>query len=88
MEGIDASGLKLIFNASDLKLKVYLAGENPGIDCTSVMNDMFANEGGESYTYALSRKTKGITKITHPQDYLNLSISHLTLLNSQKLTFI
>jgi hypothetical protein len=61
-------------NASDYKLKVYLAGENPGIDCTSVMDDMFANEGAESYTYVLSRETKKvITKITHPQDYFNLS---------------
>jgi hypothetical protein len=84
---VDASGLKLLFNVSDLKLKVYLAGENPGIDCTSVKDDMFANEGEESYTYALSRKTKRITKITHPQDYLDLGISP-TLLNPQKLTFI
>jgi hypothetical protein len=84
---VDASGLKSKVNASSLKLKVYLAGENPGIDCTSVMDDMFATEGGESYTYVLSREIKTITKITHPQDYLDLSISP-TLLNSQKLTFI
>ena len=74
-------------DAPGYKLKVYLAGENPGIDCTSVMDDMFTNEGEESYTYALNTKTKKITKITHPQDYLDLSISP-TLLNSQKLTFI
>ncbi len=32
-------------NVAGCKIKVYLAGEDPGIDCTSVMDKMFANEG-------------------------------------------
>jgi hypothetical protein len=64
-----------VVDDSGSKMKFYLAGENPGIDCTSVMDDMFANEGGKNYTYALCRKFKKITKIAHPQDYLDLSTS-------------
>src|SRR6266516_5911460 len=60
-------------NTSAFKLKVYLAGENLGIDCTSVMDDMFDEEDGKKYTYSICRRTKEIKKITHPQDYLSLS---------------
>lgn len=73
-------------NFAGFKIKAYLAGENPGIDCTSVMDEMFANEGGKNHTYALSTKTKLAVRITHPQDHLNLSNNSLALLKSGKLT--
>jgi hypothetical protein len=64
--------------------KVYLAGQDLGIDCTSVMDDMFAEEGGKKYTYTYG--DKGVEKITHPQEYLGLCISSLLLMNAKTLT--
>lgn len=32
-------------------IKVYLAGQDPGIVCTRVMEEIFAKEGGKNFTY-------------------------------------
>jgi len=60
--------------SSRYNIKVYLAGQDPGIDCTSVMDDMFAEEGGKKYTYTYC--DEGVKKIAHPQEYLTLSTPH------------
>lgn len=67
-------------------MKFYLAGENPGIDCATVMDDMFFDEAGKKYTYTVCKKKT--LKITHPQNYINLSSTAPILLNLQKLTLI
>jgi hypothetical protein len=75
-------------NVSSCNLKVYLAGENPSIDCMSVMGDMFAYKGGASYTYTLGRRgIKKTIKITHLQNNVDLG-TLAALLKSQKLTSI
>lgn len=61
------------FDDSSYDAKVYLAGQDPGIDCTSVIDDMFVEEGGKKYTYMYS--SDGIRKVSHPQDCLSLSTS-------------
>jgi hypothetical protein len=63
--------------------KVYLAGQDLGIDCTSVMDDMFAEEGGKKYTYTYCALDKGVKKIVHPQEYLLLGTSSLAFLNAK-----
>ena len=75
-------------NVASCKMKAYLAGEDPGIDCTSVMDKLFANEGGKNHTYAFSEKTKSVVRITHPHDLLSLRITSLPLLKSEKLSVI
>lgn len=52
--------------------KIYLAGQEPGIDCSSVEEDMFAENGGEEYTYTYSGGRDKIRKISHPQEELPL----------------
>ena len=52
--------------------KIYLAGEEPGIDCSSVEEDMFAENEGEKYTYTYSGGRDKIRKISHPQEDLPL----------------
>ena len=64
--------------------KIYLAGQDPGVDCTSVMDDMFVEEGGETYTYTYCRE--GIRKVSHPYESLSLSTSSLPLLHRKVLT--
>jgi hypothetical protein len=59
---------------SGLNIKAYIAGENPGIDCTSVADDMFAEEGGKKITYVYRHgKTNKIKEVSHPEYYVNLS---------------
>ena len=55
------------------KVKTYLAGGNPGIDCSTVMDEMFLNEDGKNYTYTLSKETRRVVRISHPQDEISLS---------------
>jgi hypothetical protein len=60
----------------------YLAGQDPGIDCTSVMDDMFAEERGKKFTYTY-RDRDGVEKMAHPQEYLPLSTSSPAALNAK-----
>lgn len=53
-------------------LKVYLAGQEPGIDCSSVEREMFAEKEGQKYTYTYSGGRHKIIKISHPQEELPL----------------
>lgn len=69
--------------SSRATVKVYLTGQDPGIDCTTVMDDMFVEEGKKfTYTY---RGGDGVTKVAHPQDSLQLSTSSPATLNFEKL---
>lgn len=52
-------------------LNVYLAGQEYGVDCSSVERDMFA-EGGNKYTYTYCGGHHKIQKISHPQEGLPL----------------
>ena len=61
-----------IVDISGYNAKVYLAGQDLGIDCTSVIDEMFAEEGGEKYTYAYCRPARRLKKIKHPQEHLLL----------------
>ena len=54
------------------KVKTYLAGENPGIDCSAVMGEMFLNEDGKNYMYTFSKDGR-VVRIKHPQDEISLS---------------
>jgi hypothetical protein len=66
-------------------LKVYLTGQDPGIDCTSVMDDMFAEERGKKFTYTY-RGGDGVEKIAHPQEYPPLSTQLTSRFERKKLT--
>ena len=56
------------------RAKVYLAGEEVGVDCTSVADDMFFEEEGKKYTFAVELGAKDIVveKIEHPHEILVL----------------
>jgi hypothetical protein len=72
----DLTGLAAEWRELDVigyKVKTYLAGENPGIDCSAVMDEMFLNEDGKNYTYTLSKETRRIVRISHPQEEISLS---------------
>ncbi|KAL8893575.1 MAG: hypothetical protein Q9192_005132, partial [Flavoplaca navasiana] len=66
----DSTGLRPEWKStksSIAKIKVYLAGQEPGIDYSSVMDDMFAKEEGKKYTYMWrAGDQEGIKKIAHP----------------------
>jgi len=69
------------------KIKIYLAGQDSGIDCISVMNEMFAEEEKQKYTYMYSDEDrKSNKKIAHLHGYVSLSISSSPLLKRKKLT--
>jgi len=69
------------------KIKIYLAGQDSGIDCISVMNEMFAEEEIQKYTYMYSDEDrKSNKKIAHLHGYVSLSISSSPLLKRKKLT--
>ena len=69
------------------KIKVYLAGQDLGIDCTSVMDNLFAEEEGQKYIYMYSGgDRKSIKKIAHLHGYVPLRTSSLSLLERKKLT--
>jgi|TARA_R110002060_G_scaffold13597_2_gene19249 hypothetical protein len=69
------------------KWKAYLAGENQEIDCSRVMDEMFVNEGGKTYTYARTGEAKGV-KITHPEDQIRLSNILSSFYKLEKLTSV
>jgi hypothetical protein len=76
----DRTGLTPEWKEIDLfgfKTKVYLAGEGPGIDCTSVMDQMFTREDGKSYTYTRCKKTGKPLKIIHPHYIISLGNNSL-----------
>lgn len=58
-----------------LDVKAYLAGEGRGIDCASVADDMFFDEDGMKFTYAIRTGSREIEKVKHPQNYLSLFLS-------------
>jgi hypothetical protein len=67
-------------------IKVYLAGQDPGIDCTSVKDEMFAEEGGKNFTYTCyggDLHAKRFERISHPQEHLQLSIQHKNVLKAK-----
>ncbi|KAH7418732.1 hypothetical protein BKA64DRAFT_763361 [Cadophora sp. MPI-SDFR-AT-0126] len=72
----DRTGLAAEWKELDVvgntKFKVYLAGENPGIDCSAVMSEMFFNKDGRNYTYIFNRETGQKVQITHPQHEISL----------------
>jgi hypothetical protein len=71
----DLTGLAAEWRELDVigyKVKTYLAGGNPGIDCSTVMDEMFLNEDGKNYTYTLSKETRRVVRISHPQDEISL----------------
>lgn len=61
------------FDNSSYDAKVNRLGQGLGIDCTSVIDDMFVEEGGKKYTYMYG--SEDIRKISHPQDCIPLSTS-------------
>lgn len=75
--------------SSVAQIKVYLAGQGLGIDCSSVMGDMFFEEEGKKYTYMLrAGDREGIKKIAHPSESVSLRTSSLSLLERKKLTIV
>lgn len=54
-------------------LKIYLAGQELGINCSSVENDMFVDNEGKKYTYTYFEDCNEIGKISHPEHELLLS---------------
>lgn len=75
--------------SSVAKIKVYLTGQDPGIDYSSVMGDMFAEEEGKKYTYMWrGEDQEGIKKITHSHGCVPLCTSSLSLLERKKLTIV
>lgn len=82
----DRTGLTPEWKEADLsgfKTKVYLAGEAPGIDCTSVIDQMFSREDEKNYTDTRCNRTGEMLKITHPHDNIRLSDTSL-LFSNQK----
>jgi hypothetical protein len=71
----------------DSKWKAHLAGENQDIDCSGVMDEMFVNEGGKTYTYACTGVAKWV-KITHPEYQIRLSNILSSFYKLEKLTSV
>ena len=83
----DPTSLRPEWNSVDTlsyDAKVYLAGQDPGIDFTSVMDDMFIEKGRKTYAYTY--RGNGIRKVSHPYKCLSLSTSSLSLLQRKALT--
>jgi hypothetical protein len=83
-------GLAAVWRELDIvskNVKAYLAREDPGIDYSTVIGEMFLSEDRRNYTYTFSKETRRIVQITYPQDKISvtkwactcLSLSHRSI---------